>query len=108
MSKAETCVLRDEKRPGDSRYLAATVDERGLRLEGHDLGDGVAAVYGPDIREYEWTVEVASADLPALRACLRIADEIGLLDGLVSAGAVAVDRAVREVRHRVVFSRLGD
>lgn len=106
MSKAETRVLRDEKRPGDSRYLAVTLDGGVLRLDGHDLGDGVAAVYGPDIREYEWTVEVT--DLAALRAHLGLTTDAALLDALVAAGPSAVDRAVREVPHRVVFSRLGD
>ena len=103
----ETRVLR-EKRPGDSRYLAATLSETGLRLEGHDLGDGVAAVYGPDIREYEWAVDVATKDLPALRKLLGGSMLAPLLDVLERAGAVAVNKAVREVPHTVVWSRLGD
>lgn len=101
-------VLRDEKRPGDSRYLAVTLTETGLRLEGHDLGDGVAVVSGPDIREYEWTIDVATKDLPALRKALGASMIAPLLDVLARAGAAAVDKAIREVPHVVVWSRLGD
>ena len=104
----ETRVLRDEKRPGDSRYLAVTLTETGLRLEGHDLGDGVAAVYGADIREYEWTVDVATKDLPALRKAVGGSMIAPLLDVLERAGAAAVDRPAREVPHTIVWSRLGD
>jgi len=88
--------------------MTVTITPDYLRLEGHDLGDGVAAVYGPDIREYEWVVDVAIADVPALCATLGIAEGEGILDGLERAGAMAVDQAVRAGPHKVVWSRLGD
>lgn len=104
----ETRVLRDELVMGDWRRFEVTLGETGLRVEGHDLGDSVAAVYGPDIREYEWTIDVATKDLPALREALGASLFEPLLDALERAGAAAVDRAVREVPHVVVWSRLGD
>lgn len=106
---ARTRVLRDERRAGDSRHLQVTLQDDGaLRFEGHDLGDGVAAIHGPDIREYEWTLEVAVDDVPALRARLGLAPGADLLDELVRVGAAAVDTAIRDVPHRVIWSRLGD
>jgi hypothetical protein len=61
-------VLRDEKTATDIRRLIVQDHEGGLRLDGWDLGDGVQAVYGS--REYEWTLDVAASDLPALVTAL--------------------------------------
>jgi hypothetical protein len=51
----EKITLRDESGPEGSRLLELRRDEDGtIVLEGHDLGSGVAAFWGPDHREYEW------------------------------------------------------
>ena len=64
-------VLRDEKTATDRRWLAARVREDGaLIIEGQDLGDGVEAVFGDGIREYEWVTEVSAEDVPKLIAAL--------------------------------------
>jgi hypothetical protein len=57
-------VLRDEKSATNIRRLVVCEHEGGIRLDGWDLGDGVAAIKG--VREYEWTLDVAASDLPAL------------------------------------------
>lgn len=61
-------VLRDEKTPTDRRRLTVHDHDGGLRLDGWDLGDAVERAHGD--REYEWTVDVAAHDLPALVAAL--------------------------------------
>src|SRR5690242_11564593 len=61
-------VLRNERTPTDIRRLVVHDHEGGIRLDGWDLGDGVAEIKG--CREYEWTCDVAASDLPALVAAL--------------------------------------
>jgi hypothetical protein len=61
-------VLRNERTPSDIRRLVVLDHEGGIRLDGWDLGDGVEAIKG--VREYEWILDVAASDLPALVAAL--------------------------------------
>ena len=61
-------VLRDEKTATDIRRLTVYDHEGGLRLDGWDLGDGVQAAFGA--REYEWTLDVAASQWPALVTAL--------------------------------------
>lgn len=103
-----TRVLRDERGPRDSRQLEVTFSESGLRVDGWDLGDSVESFHGAGIREYEWIVDVATSDLPALRAHLGLTATEPLLDALERVGASAVDLGARAVKHTVVWSRLGD
>jgi hypothetical protein len=74
-------VLRDDKTPGDRRWLAANLGKDGaLVVEGQDLGEGVEAAFGHGIREYEWTTEVSAEDIPRLVAALGGAQGAGILD----------------------------
>jgi hypothetical protein len=57
-------VLRDEKTATDIRRLTVESTDGGIRISGWDLGDGVRAFHGGS--EYEWTISVATKDLPAL------------------------------------------
>ncbi len=63
-------VLRDERRGRDSRRLWAYADERGLHIDGQDLGPGTAVVSGDG--EYEWFKTFAPENVP---------QEVVLLDG---------------------------
>ena len=66
-------VLRDERTATDIRRLVVHDRAGGIRLDGHDLGNGVDDVWG--CREYEWTCDVEAADIPALVTALGGADD---------------------------------
>jgi hypothetical protein len=60
-------VLRDIRDAHGTRFLEARLESDGtLVIEGQDLGDGVAEVFGEGLREYEWTWRVAPGDVPVL------------------------------------------
>jgi hypothetical protein len=61
-------VLRDERTETDTRRLVVVPHEGGIRLDGHDLGNGVDEFWG--CREYEWTCDVAADALPQLVTAL--------------------------------------
>lgn len=62
----DSVELRHEVDRTDTRILRARTHDGGLRIEGHDIGEGVEAVFGKGLTEYEWVVDVAEADLPRL------------------------------------------
>jgi|MudIll2142460700_1097286.scaffolds.fasta_scaffold04173_6 hypothetical protein len=71
-------VLRDEQTATDVRQLTVYDHAGGLRLDGWDLGDATAAAHGD--REYEWTLDVAARDLPALVKALGGAEGEDVFD----------------------------
>jgi hypothetical protein len=77
----ESLVLRDEVSANDRRHLSVSLhDDGALRIDGHDLGDGVERAFGAGIREYEWITEIAAADLPRLVAALGGAPGAAILE----------------------------
>lgn len=108
-----TVVLRDEHHARDHRHLAARLTERGaLRIEGCDLGDGVEAVWGEGIREYEWSYEIEREHLVVLGAALGGALGAAILDVLRArcvGRAEELERVVRELGIATRWwSRTGD
>ncbi len=68
-------VLRQVKDADGSRLLEASVTDNGdVRIEGHDLGDGVERVFG--VREYEWAWTIPSDSLPSLLHALGATDNV--------------------------------
>jgi hypothetical protein len=61
-------VLRSETTPTDRRELSVYNTAEGIRVDGWDMGDEVERLKGA--REYEWMIDVAERDLPALVAAL--------------------------------------
>lgn len=60
--------LRNELVGKDRRHLSAYVDERGLHIDGQDLGPGTGMV--SDDGEYEWSRTFATGDVPQVVALL--------------------------------------
>lgn len=105
-----TVVLRDIREPRDTRYLTATVTDKGdVVFEGQDLGDGVERVFG--VREYEWIWTVRVSDVPKLTAALGgPADVLLALEAQFSGDNAAGLKSfldAHEVPHET-WSRLGD
>lgn len=73
-------VLRAEHNGADHRHLEAYLDERGLHIDGQDLGPGTAIV--SDDGEYEWFSTIAAEHLPRLVALLGGAPGEDVLDVL--------------------------
>ncbi len=74
-------VLRDDNTPTDRRRLTVTVlDDGSLRIAGADRGDGVERSFGDGVRDYQWTTDVAPADLPRLITALGGVDGSDVLD----------------------------
>jgi hypothetical protein len=67
-SNVPKIVLRAEKTDTDQRQLSVYDHEGGIRIDGWDYGDTVERLKGG--REYEWMIDVAANDLPALVAAL--------------------------------------
>jgi hypothetical protein len=63
MTTSDSIELRHQVDRTDTRHLSARMHKGGLRIEGQDLGDGVEAVFGKGLWEYEWVVDVAAADV---------------------------------------------
>lgn len=106
-------ILRDEVSPTDRRHLAVTVRDSGaLRVEGHDLGDGVEQAIGNGIREYEWLTEVAPEDIPKLAAALGGdpgADILDVIRRTCLAEPTRLEQTIREAGIKPRFwSRFGD
>ncbi|MDE2165114.1 MAG: hypothetical protein KGJ66_02095 [Alphaproteobacteria bacterium] len=63
-------VLRQERTPTDRRSFTARLGPEGdLIIEGQDLGKGIESL--SSFREYEWSLTVATADIPKLLAALK-------------------------------------
>ena len=78
---SDPLILRAEVSPTDRRHLSVTLRDTGaLRIEGHDLGDGVEQAIGTGIREYEWLTEVQPEDLPKLADALGGDPAANILD----------------------------
>jgi len=74
-------VLRDDNSATDRRRLTAMLLEDGtLRIAGCDRGDGVERSFGDGVRDYQWTTDVAPADLPKLITALGGVDGSNVLD----------------------------
>ena len=63
-----TVILRAEQAGTGQRHLSAYVDERGLHIDGQDLGPGTSIV--SDDGEYEWFETIAPNDVPRVVALL--------------------------------------
>jgi len=64
-------VLRDERTKSNRRFLSARHKRKSdLIFEGHDIGDGVGAVWG--CTEYEWAWTVKAHDIPKLMLALDV------------------------------------
>ncbi|MEO8702437.1 MAG: hypothetical protein ABI867_20505 [Kofleriaceae bacterium] len=107
-------ILRDHRTATDSRHLTATLEPDGaLRIEGHDLGDGVEQALGAGIREYEWKTEVSAADIPRLvRALDPTRDDANILDAIRAtcvADPAKLEATIRSAGITPTFwSRMGD
>lgn len=109
-SKNKSVTLREERRPGDYRFLGATLEKNGdLVFEGQDLGQGVRDAFG--CAEYEWRWAVKAPDVGALRNALGGSGNVlDLLKKRFSGANAAALRGFLE-EHEVPFeswSRIGD
>jgi len=74
-------TLRDLQDEEGSRHLCARLQNDGtLRIEGHDLGPGVARFFGAGMTEYEWVWLIKPPDVQTLS--LALADENDILTTL--------------------------
>ncbi|MEJ7603837.1 MAG: hypothetical protein WKG01_38510 [Kofleriaceae bacterium] len=110
---SEPLILRDEVSPTDRRHLSVTLRDTGaLRVEGHDLGDGVERAIGKGIREYEWMTEVEAADLPKLADALGGdpgADILDVIRRTCQADPAHLELTIRAAGIKPKFwSRFGD
>ena len=107
-------TLRSSRDAGGSRHLEATRSaDGGIRIEGQDIGPGVSAAFGPDVREYEWAWTVEPADVAAAVAVLGGGpgeDVVRLLLGWSTANHGAdPGQRLKEAGVRIGFwSRVGD
>lgn len=64
-------VLRESRDATGVRYLEARLEPDGaVVIEGQDLGDGVEAVFGEGVREYEWRWRVDPGQVAAAVSAL--------------------------------------
>ena len=110
---SEPLVLRDEVSPTERRHLSVTLRDGGaLRIEGHDLGDGVERAIGNGVREYEWLTEVEAADLPRLADALGGdpgADILDVIRRTCLADPARLEQTIRTAGIKPRFwSRMGD
>lgn len=109
-SKKNSVTLREERSPGDYRFLGATLQENGdLVFEGQDLGQSVRQAFG--CAEYEWVWTVKAPDVESLQRALGSrGDLLALLKKRFSgANAAGLQSFLEE--HRIAFesySRIGD
>jgi hypothetical protein len=100
-------VLRDEKTPTDIRRLTVEARDGGIHIEGWDLGDGVGAD-----REYEWTIDIAARDVPALVIALGGASGDDALDAISRTCAADANHLQRVIVDAKIphawWHRLGD
>jgi hypothetical protein len=68
---ARSVSLRSDGDGRDWRSLSICLMENGdVKIEGQDLGPSVADWWGEGRTEYEWTITVGAADVPAYIRCL--------------------------------------
>jgi len=103
-------VLRDERTATDRRTLVVERRGRDLHIDGWELGDLCERVHGD--REYEWTIDVAAADVPALVVALGGLRDEDVLAVIARACADRPERLVETIRARAIphrfWMRLGD
>ncbi|MAO57628.1 MAG: hypothetical protein CL543_04975 [Alcanivorax sp.] len=110
VSKKSSVTLREERRPGDYRFLGVTRQKNGdLVFEGQDLGQGVRDAFG--CAEYEWRWTIKAQDVETLRQALgHRGDPLALLKKHFSGDAAAGLQGFLE-EHGIPFesySRIGD
>jgi hypothetical protein len=67
--KKKKVTLREEREPGDYRFLGAEIKDNGdLVFKGQDLGSGVEGVFG--CTEYEWCWTIKKSDIPKLQGAM--------------------------------------
>lgn len=77
---SRTIILREFRRPGIVSVVDATLEAGGdLVIGGHDVGDLAERALGAGYREYEWTISIRAADLPAVRTALGCDDVLTAL-----------------------------
>jgi hypothetical protein len=107
-----TLVLLDRHDSEGSMYRALHLDDDGsLVIEGQDLGDGVAAVFGADLREYEFERRLDAPAVIRLRGVLGIGTDEALLPALAARvdSSHALERVI--AAHDIpstFWSRIGD
>lgn len=113
-------VLRNFQDAHGSRFLEATLEPDGsLLIEGQDLGEGVEAIFGAGLREYEWRWRVAPEHVPTLAdrvaAALEAPPDLGILALLFllyeEGGGLGVERFIGPGEDRIAadfWSRVGD
>ncbi|WP_338848220.1 hypothetical protein V8J88_05145 [Massilia sp. W12] len=103
-------TLRNERTPGDSRYLGARIAESGdLLIEGQDIGAGVEEFSGS--REYEWAWLIAKADLPKLSEALHAETDLLAALQMRFSGPAAAELGQFLTQHGIHYeswSRIGD
>lgn len=104
---SRTVTLRSVSDGGGERNLQATINEQGLIIEGHDLGQGVYEAFGAN--EYEWTRTVARDDLPTLEQHLGGPILDVLQSEYTGDNAAHIDRMLNDSGVPVGYwSRVGD
>ena len=101
---------RDER--GSRSIWATRLSDGRLRIEGQDLGPGVATL-GKGLSEYEWAWTVAAADVPRIAALLGSpagADPIAVMRAWIQEGngrdpGIALKKSGLTLEF---WSRLGD
>lgn len=103
-------VLRDEKTAFERRELTVYAHEGGIRVDGWELGDVTERVHGD--REYEWTIDVAEHDLPALVTALGGAPGEDVFDAIRRTCSADPDRLQQVIMGANIphawWHRLGD
>ncbi|MEO1901456.1 MAG: hypothetical protein ABGX87_06865 [Alcanivorax sp.] len=108
--KNKSVMLCEERRPGDYRFLGATLEKNGdLVFEGQDLGQGVRDAFG--CAEYEWRWTVKASAVHVLRNALgKRGNVLDLLKKHFGGANTAGLRSFLE-EHEIPFeswSRIGD
>lgn len=103
-------VLRDERTATDTRRLTVYDHDGGVRLDGWDRGDLVEQYQGD--REYEWLVDVAARDVPALVAALGGAPDDDVFEVIRRTCTTDPDHLFRVILDRNIphgwWHRIGD
>lgn len=108
-----TVTLRQVRDEGGSRFLSASEEADGtIRIEGHDLGPGVAAVWGASLTEYEWVWVIHHEDVAAMLAALGGGaddDPLDVLRDWFERHGRDPGQAIKDARAPIHFwSRVGD
>lgn len=73
----ERVVLQHARDDQGIRHLEASLTASAdLIIQGQDLGPGVERFFGQGLREYEYTITVRKADVPALLSALGAKDDV--------------------------------